>query len=285
MKSISRILILATFFVSFESSAQILERLKKEVKSATENKVMENVSSDENNDNFSRKRPGQNSLTNGETTAPSESESVDTTTATPPAKIEDSYSFATEMEMEIVSTDKKGKQEQVNFIVSFGENCFMNEIVDYKTNMRTILDYNSNSSIMLDEDKKTATAMSLKFVNKFIKSAKSEDFTITKTGNTKSILGYNCEEYVIESDDNTMHTWYTTEVEIENSKELQAYFAKQYPETNYPTEMEDAPQGISLESHIVNKKKPEEKTDYFVRRIENKEQTVDLSNYTVTNLF
>lgn len=41
------------------------------------------------------------------------------------------------------------------------------------------------------------------------KQRENPEYKITKTGNTKTILGYQCEEYLITSEDGEGHYWVT----------------------------------------------------------------------------
>lgn len=286
MQSTIKLVLVLSLLYTFNTSAQIVERLKKEVKSNTEKKVLENIESENSNENFNRKRPGRNSLTNDEESKQVKTTSSDSSTTSSSAEVEESYIFTNEMEAEILSTNKKGvANEPSTIIFAFGENCFMNEVTNEKTKIRNILDYSNNVSIMLNEDQKTATVMSLKFANKFMKSVKSDDYVITKTGNTKTILGYNCEEYILESDKIIVHSWVTNEIEMEYSKELQSYISKQFPQINFTNDDENASKSLTLESHSTNKKKPKEKTDFYIRRIEKVDNQIHLNNYSVTKLF
>lgn len=98
--------------------------------------------------------------------------------------------------------------------------------------MYIIYDPKNNSSIMIDDEKKTATVMSMSMfqsvMNKTVSNTSTEA-KITKTGNTKTILGYVCDEYLIESDHKSI-AWITqTATNIVSTKDFSDLFMKTNP--------------------------------------------------------
>src|SRR5699024_5094329 len=81
-----------------------------------------------------------------------------------------------------------------------------------------------------------------------------EDYSIEKTGKTKSINGYKCEEYIITSEQIVQHIWVTQDVEMSNS-----YYSviKNMARNNKRMGKlpEEWPQGVPMEIEIVDQKK------------------------------
>ncbi len=104
--------------------------------------------------------------------------------------------YGTEMKM----TDKKG-----NTTESFGVSEFSkNQIVSLITN---------------EKGEKTGTVMKINLQKQIDKSNDSTKTKITKTGKTKTILGYACEEYLITDEDgNTTQAWMTTALPYDINK-------------------------------------------------------------------
>ena len=142
---------------------------------------------------------------------------------------EDSYSFSGTAVMEITGTDEDGKAIEPMIMKTF-----LNEDSEYsgmefsvadqkqkndieKTIM--IFDMKHNASIILveNEDGKTSMAYGLDFgaigesvvENDTVTSG--EDFNFKKTGKSKTIAGYTCDEYTTASEEYTGSFWVTQE--------------------------------------------------------------------------
>jgi hypothetical protein len=98
--------------------------------------------------------------------------------------------------MESYKGDNVSK-ESITYL--FGDQTAAFRIADKK--MFMIYDPKNNSMVMIDEDKKTATVMPLSMFEQVMNGAaatkNTNESTITKTGNTKVILGYTCDEYTV----------------------------------------------------------------------------------------
>jgi hypothetical protein len=100
---------------------------------------------------------------------------------------------------------------------------------------------------------------------------------IKKTGRTKKILGYNCEEYLFENEDVKATYWVTHDVDWNNKDLMSNLFSKSV--YSYQT-----PEGFLIMSTAIDKKTGE-KTVYQVIDInDNDHKVFDLSQYQVTNL-
>jgi hypothetical protein len=87
---------------------------------------------------------------------------------------------------------------------------------DVDVNVTTIMDYGNKAMIMIMEDQKMANVMSMNVVSAAIDTSEVIDnnVTIEKTGKTKEILGYTCDEYFMQSDDAEGSVWIATDVEF-----------------------------------------------------------------------
>jgi len=82
-------------------------------------------------------------------------------------------------------------------------------------NLTTIMDYGNNAMIMIMEDQKMAQIMPMNMVIPGDSALIVENnVTIEKTGKTKEILGYTCEEYQMKSDDADGSIWIAPDVPV-----------------------------------------------------------------------
>ncbi len=143
-----------------------------------------------------------------------------------PAPTESDYSFTGYMVIEVTSTDKKGKSEepvQMQYFLSSNTDFTGLAFKDPKkknSTTTTIMDTKNQAMVILldDEGKKSSMAMKLNYdkIQGMVdeeaeKQIEQPDYKITKTGNTKTILGYTCEEYLVETEDGNGQYWVTKE--------------------------------------------------------------------------
>jgi hypothetical protein len=138
-----------------------------------------------------------------------------------PTSTESSYQFSGYISMEIISKDKKGKPElPVQFTYLMGGDTQVMGVnfqdPESKMNMTTIMDSKNQAMVMLMEEKGEKSSMALKMnMEKMQDIAEKEmgqdpeEYKLVKTGNTKTILGYTCEEYLVTSKDGNGQYWIT----------------------------------------------------------------------------
>lgn len=141
-----------------------------------------------------------------------------------PAPTESDYSFTGYSVMEVTTTDKKGKSEdpmKIQYLLSSNTEFMGMSFVDPKqpnASTVTILDTKNQAMVILLDDKGKKSSMAMKMdydkMQEMVDEESEEqldtqDYTITKTGNSKSILGYTCEEYVVTTEDGTGNYWIT----------------------------------------------------------------------------
>ncbi|MFN3998170.1 DUF4412 domain-containing protein [Algoriphagus sp.] len=141
-----------------------------------------------------------------------------------PAPTEAEYDFTGYMVMEIITTDKKGKKEDpvnMQYLLSNNSEFMGMEFKDPKrpgSSTTSIMDTKNQAMVMLMEDKGEKSSFAIKLDYDKIQGmvdeeledqAEDTNYKITKTGNKKTILGYNCEEYEVTSDDGSGIYWIT----------------------------------------------------------------------------
>jgi hypothetical protein len=122
--------------------------------------------------------------------------------------------------------------------------------VDTKNKTRSVADFKNKAMIMIMDEQKMVMSMSVDFDKAVTDTNKESDFsTPKKTGKTKTILGYNCDEWVSESADMKTSFWISNKVPFAASsfyKYLQDSYRKQ--RITLPSEMSGFPmelEGIS----------------------------------------
>jgi hypothetical protein len=135
-------------------------------------------------------------------------------------KFESLYEFSQSVKLKMTQ-ENKGKTE-VNYMTYFtGNNCIMIKIDGEQE--YSIIDSKNKSMLMIDEEEKSGSAISTAFTESIISSfsnkgnikdsLKYKTPSITKTGQTKAIAGYKCEEYLVLDAENKFETrmWLTSD--------------------------------------------------------------------------
>lgn len=140
-----------------------------------------------------------------------------------PANTESAYNFTGYMIMEVTSTDRKGKSEdpaQIKYLLTKDPQYMGMTFEDPKakgTTTTTIMDSKNQAVVILMEDSGNKSSMAMKMdfdkmqgmVDEEIETQAEEDIKLIKTGNTKTILGYKCEEYTVTNEDGKGVYWIT----------------------------------------------------------------------------
>ncbi|SFU13601.1 hypothetical protein SAMN04489724_4249 [Algoriphagus locisalis] len=141
-----------------------------------------------------------------------------------PVDTEDEYDFFGYLTLEMVSTNANGKAEdpfQLKSYLAESTDYTGMELIDPKNPKATtamVFDVKNQASIVFLDNKGEKSSFAYKLdmdamdemVDENIEST-SEDYevSIEKTGNTKDILGYPCEEYHVVSEDGEGYYWIT----------------------------------------------------------------------------
>jgi hypothetical protein len=141
-----------------------------------------------------------------------------------PAPTESEYSFTGFMIMEVTSTDKKGKSEEpvrINYLLSKQPEFMGMDFQDPKkpeNSTTTIMDTKNEAMVMLMSSDGQKSSFAIKMDYEKVQELVDEEaevqlenpeYKLTKTGNTKTILGYDCEEWMVVSEDGEGRYWIT----------------------------------------------------------------------------
>ncbi|AWW31918.1 hypothetical protein DN752_18230 [Echinicola strongylocentroti] len=283
----------AIFLLPVPSQGQFLKKLKKAAQEGVENAVERRVSNEVENaaqkqtDKYLEQIFGPPSdYEGGDYDYGKVISSIDMNAAT-----EDSYHFTGYTDMEITGTDEKGKDiEPVTF------RSFLSGDADFwgiemenqeKEAEKTVMifDHKNNASVLLMENEKgekNYMAYGMDW-SKMVESsadkemekmdADSVEFDIVKTGNSKTILGYPCEEYRTENDEYAANYWVSTQP-IEG---YASYWSKnnflfsKKVQQKYQGYYDQLPDGDILEIHYESKE-DESITDMKITEINTKEK-------------
>lgn len=127
----------------------------------------------------------------------------------------DNYAFQHKVEMEI----KAGKQVNlVNYYLTDNDNFFGTELKDeqLKDDFITVFDIDRETiyTYMENDGQKMQMGINLKIEEPVDEDVNEPDFVIVATGKTKSILGYQCQEFNMTGKDVKATLWVTKEVDI-----------------------------------------------------------------------
>ena len=205
------------------------------------------------------------------------------------AKYESSYTMSHEFKVELRSQEKPNKKEEItNMNMYYGEISTMTVMVseDKSDQSKAIMDFKNNSSLMLNDEDMTGVAFSLDGMSKFAQqntetkqdSIPANEFTITKTGNTKMIAGYLCEEVIMESAEMKVNAWYTDDLKVDTYKSManSTLFGKS---KSTPPSSEDMV-GTMMESHMQEKTGNKGTFHYLVKEVVVGETVIDISKYS-----
>ncbi|MCH6199176.1 DUF4412 domain-containing protein [Aquiflexum sp. LQ15W] len=186
-------------------------------------------------------------------------------------EVDDSYDFEGYSILEITGQDEKGKQNEPILLTSyFSINPEITGMKftdpDKKEDGTYVLiyDFNRNAGITLLENEGEKMRMTFAYnymemsesvISEGIDDPKVEDVTFKKTGNSKTISGLECEEYLIETEENITHYWVTktpitgrTPFWSQNNPFLTARMKDQNPDM-----FNNLPNGNMMEAHVVSK--------------------------------
>ncbi|WP_215222853.1 hypothetical protein [Echinicola shivajiensis] len=184
---------------------------------------------------------------------------------------EDQYQFKGYTDMEITGTDEKGKEidpSVIRFLHSDNSEHWGMEIENPEKkndHVSMVLDHKNQATILFMENKdgeKTSMAYGMDWNKMMEKTSQSdmekmedEEFKFDKTGNTKNILGHECEEYQGENEDGTFSFWASKNPIpgfssfFSNSN----FFSSQAMKNKYPKVYEKLPEGNILETSYSSK--------------------------------
>jgi len=302
MNSNKTLLSISAIALSFAINAQV-PNIGKRIENKTKQKVNERVDRkiDQTIDKSLDKIEDPNTYKNSDSTGtdtPTPSTETNTNNifkSGDKSSVLKEYQFSQDVLMEMESFDKKGKSSGVNNMRMlfnnngdyFGSEIIMNDdkgntssmgfsIFDWKNNQMISLIDNGGMKIGMVIDMKAA-ANSISDANTETDSAKETSFK--KTGKTKTILGYLCEEYLAENEETLSEVWIANDVKINMGNAFQYISENQKSKKNKMSYPNDAPEGFMMEMVSTNKKNNEKTRMTVVELNENKNTTVNTSSY------
>ncbi len=211
-------------------------------------------------------------------------------------EIEGAYNFDSDMLIELTTTENKKKKTDsysIKYYLS-DNNRFAYEMENfegYDGAVKMIMDWDKKSMLMFMEEQKQIMVMPLntdkidEMVNKETEKAQNGSSDIQnfkKTGNTKKILGYTCEEYTFENDDTQGAMWVTKEVEVDLSKMMGGIGSASKGKQPH-TMPKNYPQGTLMEGTWTEKKSGDV-TKWEMKELNaNSKTSISTNGYQVMN--
>lgn len=207
-------------------------------------------------------------------------------------KTEKSYSFTgvIRMDTEVKKADEdKSTQSQLYNYVDDNSKTFAYKVIsENDESALIIMDAANGAMIILSEKDGEKTAVVTKFdltsdedeyensdEKLSISNAEAdENVSFVKTGRTKKIVGYTCEEYQYEDSEEKSTIWITDEIEYDIAKAMgQAIDDVEFSE-NYPN-------GFNMETTVISKE-DDSKMHSIVKEIDfDKKTTISLDGYKI----
>jgi hypothetical protein len=219
-----------------------------------------------------------------------------------PVKFEDRYDFTSSVTMEFKTINKNGKEESDGNMITFfnpDEKYTAYEFINTDPKDQNdgkagifILDYKNKATIILSADNENsgiAYGMDEDFTDDRLNSeienstpvkdeeTGTENPLLKKTGRTKTIAGYKCEEYRYDDKNITSRLWITKDFHWSNRDMLQKAFSGSV----YSHEV---PDGFLMESETKDKSTGK-KMIFRVTEV-NKDKTIsfNMADYEITNI-
>lgn len=210
--------------------------------------------------------------------------------------IEESYTFSTQVTYEL-TTVQNNKPSVVNYEMWFSKSDgYMatkvktsddNDSKDMPSSMVSILDDKNQAMIIIMEEQKMAQLLSMKKIKEVaveeneIASENTEFKSLQKTGNTKKILGYDCEEFSSQNDTNKFSYWITKDLDL-FQKNMFFNISKSLGGNTFEEIPENA-KGFMMEMHYENLSN-KEKGSMTVTNIESADKKIMMSDYQLMSL-
>ena len=285
---------LSFLFIGIQANGQIfdriLDRTQDKLSREISNRIVERISDeivraamkpiDKAIDDMLRERYVQDSIS-GKTTSRNYSDFLNAFAT--PVDLPASYSFDMVLKAETKDYDK----EKSNVDMMLTKDGSAIGIVQYESENGSMMVFDMKNNIMAiySEDKKgkkvIAMPSMLSLAGVMVASEQDEEkyeITVTKTGKTKKILGYQTEEWEIDDETNTTKSYVANDFPI-SWKDSFSQFLKELMPT---TRRDEMPDGMVLKSETKTKKK-NKKSSFEVKKIIDSPTSIDNSEYTQTN--
>ena len=158
---------------------------------------------------------------------------------------------------------------------------------DMPASMLSVIDEKNKTMIIFMEDQKIAQVLSMEKIKEIsmeeneAENANTDFEGLKKTGKTKKILGYTCEEFVAVNDENNFSIWVTDELELFQKSMFYSINESLGGNTfrNIPKDAE----GFMMEMHFENLVNGE-KGKMIVTEINKQSKSINTSEYQYMNL-
>ncbi|RSK40260.1 DUF4412 domain-containing protein [Mangrovimonas spongiae] len=254
---------------SFTGQAQFLERLADKAVNSAERTVERKV---EQKSRKETEKAFDSTFNRKKTSKKSDKKSSSAQSNKSPRAV---YQFTHKYVMQLQS----GKYNTtINYYLSKGES-YLGSTIESASTMTTVMDFEKKTMFMYTEagNSKMLMATSLNF-NQILDKADSEsDARIKKSGKTKTILGYPCEEYLITSSDMKGYVWVTQSADVSFPNEFYNISnKKQATNQQWMTQVN----GLVLDMQVTDtsKRKPETITMRCVA-LEEQDVTINSKEY------
>lgn len=295
-------LIVLTLIVSFsftnETNAQILKKLKKKVQQAAEQTIIDKTAEKaaqqtgkamdsllDIDPNYQAK--SQEQLINQYMQSGAD------------IPIEDVYKFNTHVMMQMTVEDNK-KPVTIDYSMWFSDNASymateMKNIDSKKSKsnsmpegMLTIMDDKNQAMVIIMEEQKMAQIISMEKIKDIADQEKLENEVIDtsipeikKTGRTKKILEYNCEEFETVTAEGKVTLWITKDIRL-FQKNMFANLNKSLGGNPFQ-KIPEAAKGFMMEMHFENTHNGE-RSSMYVKSISKKAKSINMKAYQSMNL-
>jgi hypothetical protein len=215
-----------------------------------------------------------------------------------PVPVADNYTFDHMIEMHVESFDKNGKKEsEGEFITHLSKNSKSMAYQVVSGDMGNpgqgmfIIDAENGATIILNEEKgeKTGIVYGMgAFFSSIGETYEEENLeetpeaylanpNVKKTGRTKTIAGYKCEEYKFNDEETESEVWITQDLKMNT----QDFFSTLFKTNLYAR---GVPWGYMMEATSLDKESGEKSVMQVTRVDANSNARFNLSDYQITNL-
>jgi len=197
------------------------------------------------------------------------------------AAYETQYVFPISATMEVSNAGSNS----THMIQSYGKDALMARVEN--TPGDVITDFKNETMLMLNIEDGTAQVMSMGFMNMMgmgsdDAESENEQPDINKTGNTKTMHGYTCHEYIIKSDGVDMIAWFAPDVNF-NYQDYLKGFAKMFAGAkNNPGTLLNQGFGYVMEMEATNENG--ELTTMKVITLSEEVKTITMSDFKIQQL-
>ena len=182
-------------------------------------------------------------------------------------EVEDAYNFDSAVDIELTTFNSKKTTSEMSMRMLFPADAsyYAMEILEIKDSKDdvpasiVIFDYSTFKMISLMDmsGQKMGFAMDLKESQieewKAMEEGNSDKTNFIKTGKTKEILGYTCEQYTISNEDGDGEFWISNDSDLQIAMALNAMSQNSKGKNSYDMP-EDFPDGAILEMNFIDKK-------------------------------